>query len=79
MEASSVQKSSLPHTEDAVFMVPNNPSAVGKVAVRQAYDAVFKAIRLKVKFTVDELVEMAPQWCADQFRRYPDDQRHRRD
>ena len=32
------------YPEDGVFMPPNNPSAVGKGAVRQAYDAVFKAI-----------------------------------
>jgi uncharacterized protein (TIGR02246 family) len=51
------------YTEDAVFMVPNNPSAVGKATVRQAYDAVFRAITLKVKFTIVELVIMAPQWA----------------
>jgi uncharacterized protein (TIGR02246 family) len=50
------------YTEDGVFMPPNNPSAVGK-AVRQAYDAVFKAITLKVKFTVAELVMMSPEWA----------------
>jgi len=51
------------YTEDGVFMPPNNPSAVGKAAVRQAYDAVFKAITLKVKFTVAELVTTSPQWA----------------
>jgi hypothetical protein len=29
----------------------------------QAYDAVFKAITLKVKFTIAELVVMSPQWA----------------
>lgn len=51
------------YTEDAVFMIPNNPSAVGKIAVRQAYDAVFKAITVKVKFTIAELVVIAPHWA----------------
>jgi uncharacterized protein (TIGR02246 family) len=51
------------YTEDGVFMPPNNPSAVGKAAVRQAYGAVFKAITLKVKFTVAELVMMSPEWA----------------
>ena len=51
------------YTEDGVFMPPNNPSAVGKAAVRQAYDVVFKAITLKVKFTVAELVMMSPEWA----------------
>jgi uncharacterized protein (TIGR02246 family) len=51
------------YTEDGVFMPPNNPSAVGKAAVRQAYGVVFKAITLKVKFTVAELVMMSPEWA----------------
>jgi uncharacterized protein (TIGR02246 family) len=51
------------YSEDGVFMPPNNPSAAGKAAVRQAYDAVFKAITLKVKFTVAELVMMSPEWA----------------
>ena len=50
------------YTEDGVFMPPNNPSAVGKAAVRQAYDAVFKAITLHVKFTIAEVVVMSPEW-----------------
>jgi len=35
----------------------------GTAAVRQAYDAVFKAITLSVKFHVAELVRMAPDWA----------------
>jgi len=46
-----------------VFMAPNNQSAVGRAAVREAYDAVFKAITLKVKFAIAEFVVMAPQWA----------------
>jgi uncharacterized protein (TIGR02246 family) len=51
------------YAEDGVFMAPNNQSAVGKASLRQAYDAVFRAITLKVKFTIAELVVMAPQWA----------------
>ena len=51
------------YTEDGVFMAPNNPSAIGKAAVRHVYDAVFKAITLQVKFTIAELVVMTPQWA----------------
>src|SRR6516225_7273051 len=51
------------YAEDGVFMAPNNQSAVGKAAVRTAYDAVFKAITLKVKFTIAELVVMSPEWA----------------
>ena len=51
------------YAEDGVFMPPYSPSAVGIKAVRQAYDNVFKAITLKVKFDIVELVEMAPEWA----------------
>ena len=51
------------YTEDGVFMPPNSHSAVGKAAVRQAYDAVFKAITLYVKFTIAEVVVMSPEWA----------------
>jgi uncharacterized protein (TIGR02246 family) len=51
------------YTEDGVFMAPNSPSAVGTAALRQAYDAVFKAITLNVKFTIAEIVVMSPLWA----------------
>jgi uncharacterized protein (TIGR02246 family) len=51
------------YTEDGVFMPPFNQSAVGKAAVRKAYDAVFEAITLSVKFTIAELVLMSPEWA----------------
>lgn len=51
------------YAEDGVFMPPYGQSAVGVVAVRQAYEAVFKAITLSVKFHVVEVVVMAPEWA----------------
>src|SRR5256885_6331529 len=51
------------YADDAVFMPPNNQPAVGAAAVRQAYDAVFNAIKLNLKFTVAEVVQVAPEWA----------------
>jgi uncharacterized protein (TIGR02246 family) len=51
------------YSEDGVFMPPYSPSAVGLAAVRKAYDAVFRAITLTVKFTIVEVVEMSPAWA----------------
>jgi uncharacterized protein (TIGR02246 family) len=51
------------YTEDGVFMPPYSQSAIGAAAVRQAYDAVFRAIKLNVKFNVAEVVEIAPNWA----------------
>jgi uncharacterized protein (TIGR02246 family) len=51
------------YAEEGVFMPPYSESAVGSAAVRKAYDAVFNAITLNVKFTIAEIVEMAPDWA----------------
>jgi uncharacterized protein (TIGR02246 family) len=51
------------YAKDGVFMPPYSPSAVGSEALRKAYDAVFKAITLNVKFTIAEIVELAPEWA----------------
>jgi uncharacterized protein (TIGR02246 family) len=50
------------YASDGVFMPPYSPSAVGLEEVRKAYDAVFKAIKLTVKFDVAEIVELSPDW-----------------
>jgi uncharacterized protein (TIGR02246 family) len=50
------------YMDDGVFMPPYSPSAIGSPAVRKAYDDVFAAIRLTVKFNVAEIVEMSPDW-----------------
>jgi uncharacterized protein (TIGR02246 family) len=50
------------YMDDGVFMPPYSSSAVGAAAVRRAYDAVFAAIRLTVKFNVAEIAEMSPDW-----------------
>ena len=47
---------------DGVFMPQNSPSSVGTDEVRRAYEAVFQTIKLTVKFTVAEVVEIAPNW-----------------
>ncbi len=51
------------YTVDGVFMPAFSPPAVGASEIRQAYDAVFKAIRLSVKFDVIEIVPVAPGWA----------------
>lgn len=51
------------YAEDGVFMPQHSPSSVGIAAVRRAYDAVFKTIELKVKFTILEMRQVAPEWA----------------
>jgi uncharacterized protein (TIGR02246 family) len=63
LNASSTDAVMLLYAEDGVFMPPYSQSAVGSAAVRKAYDAVFKAITLNVKFTIAEIVELGPGWA----------------
>jgi uncharacterized protein (TIGR02246 family) len=51
------------YTDDGIFMPPYSQSAVGKEEVRKAYDAVFDELKFHVKFTIAELVVMAPTWA----------------
>jgi uncharacterized protein (TIGR02246 family) len=51
------------YVEDGVFMPPYSQSAVGKEAVREAYDKVFQELKFDVRFTVAEIVVMAPDWA----------------
>jgi len=51
------------YAEDGVFMAPYSQSAVGKEAVSKAYDAVFRELKFDVKFSIAELVMMAPNWA----------------
>jgi uncharacterized protein (TIGR02246 family) len=50
------------YASDGVFMPQNSFSSVGAEAMRKAYEAVFNAITLEVKFDVAEIREMAPDW-----------------
>lgn len=51
------------YSEDGVFMPPFSPSAIGKSAVAAAYDKVFEELQFDVKFSIAELVVMAPNWA----------------
>jgi uncharacterized protein (TIGR02246 family) len=51
------------YADDGVFMPQNSPSSVGAEAVRKAYDTVFDAITLSVKFDIAEIRQLAADWA----------------
>lgn len=51
------------YAADGVFMPAFSPSAVGEAEVHRAYDAVFNAIELDVKFDIAEIAVIAPDWA----------------
>lgn len=50
------------YADDGVFMPQNFPSSVGASAIRRAYDTVFDAIQLTVKFDVQEIQQTGESW-----------------
>jgi uncharacterized protein (TIGR02246 family) len=63
LNASSTPQVMQLYTQDGVFMPPDREPAVGRTEVQQAYDAVFKRITLQVKFHIEEIVQMSPDWA----------------
>jgi uncharacterized protein (TIGR02246 family) len=51
------------YAADGVFMPQHFPSSVGTDAIRKAYDGVFAAIQLTVKFEIAEAHQVAPEWA----------------
>jgi uncharacterized protein (TIGR02246 family) len=51
------------YAPDGVFMPQNSPSSVGADAIRKAYDGVFRAITLTVKFAIAEIKQVSPDWA----------------
>ncbi len=56
------------YADDGVFMPQHSAPNVGKEAVRAVYDSVFQAINLDVEFTVDEIIQVAPDWAFARTR-----------
>jgi len=48
---------------DGVLMAPNNPSTVGADAIRVAYNGIFQAIAFDTELTIEEIVQVAPNWA----------------
>jgi uncharacterized protein (TIGR02246 family) len=51
------------YADDGIFMAPYSSSAVGREAVKKAYDAVFRELTFRVTFHIAEIVQMAPSWA----------------
>ncbi|WP_347900731.1 SgcJ/EcaC family oxidoreductase [Pseudomonas purpurea] len=56
------------YTDDAVFMPQNSLPAVGRSAVQAAYRRVFDTIKLDVRFTIDEIRLLSPDWAFARTR-----------
>ncbi len=51
------------YADDGVLMPEHSPSIIGKTAIRRTYAAGAKIFALNVKFTIAEVVQVAPTWA----------------
>lgn len=63
LNEASTEKVMALYAADGIFMPQHAASSVGVEAVREAYDAVFGALRLTVKFAIQEVHQVAPEWA----------------
>jgi uncharacterized protein (TIGR02246 family) len=63
LNARSADQAVALYTDDAVMMPPYNQSVVGKAQLRKVYEAGSKMRALNLKFTVDEIVQISPEWA----------------
>lgn len=68
LNASDVNGVMTLYADDAVFMPQNSLPAVGRKAVREAYRQVFDAIKLDVRFTIDEIRPLSRDWVFARTR-----------
>ena len=51
------------YSDDGVFLQLFRPTAVGKAAVKRAYDQLFKNEKMDVTFKIAEVLQIAPDWA----------------
>jgi uncharacterized protein (TIGR02246 family) len=51
------------YTADAVLMAANYPAAEGSETIQKVYEGLFKAVKLDIKFEVDEVVPVSDEWA----------------
>ena len=54
--------------EDSVFMPQNSLPVIGRNAVRTAYRQVFDAIKLNIRFEIDEIRPLSTDWAYARTR-----------
>lgn len=63
LNTSSTEEAVELYTRDGVCMPQHAQSFVGIENVRKAYDGFFQMIKFNVKFEIQEIVPMAPDWA----------------
>lgn len=68
LNSSDVDRVMALYADDAVFMPQHSLPAVGRDAVRTAYRRVFDAIKLDIRFAIDEVRPLSRDWAFARTR-----------
>ncbi len=68
LNASDINNVMTLYTADSVFMPQHSLPAVGRDAVRVAYEHVFATIKLNIRFEIDEIQPLSPDWAFARTR-----------
>ena len=68
LNASDTDRVMTLYADDAVFMPQNSLPSIGREAIRAAYKDVFDTIKLNVRFQIDEIHVLSPNWAYARTR-----------
>jgi uncharacterized protein (TIGR02246 family) len=68
LNASNAEEVSKLFTADVVVMAPHHNPAEGRKTIHKVYDGLFKAVRLHIKFEVDEVTPVSNDWAFARTR-----------
>ena len=68
LNSSDIETVMMLYSADPVFMPQNRVPAAGRAAVRKAYEDVFGAIKLNIRFDVDEVTRISSVWAYARTR-----------
>lgn len=63
LNAANVDKMLDLYTADGVILPPHFTPSAGQQALRETYLRIFQTIHLSIKFAIDEIVIMSPEWA----------------
>ncbi|KAL3299403.1 NTF2-like protein [Colletotrichum asianum] len=63
LKSRNVEEAVALYTSDGVIMPPHFTAAAGTTALRESYTRIFSSIQLVIKFSIDEIVVMSPDWA----------------
>lgn len=63
LKSRNVEEAVALYTSDGVILPPHFTASVGAQALQDSYTRIFSSVQLEIKFSIDEIVVMSPEWA----------------